>query len=52
VKNGAQNIKILASVPKVMKTAVESVKTLITTIKDILEGKDVTGGEGEGEGGA
>jgi len=43
IKNGAINTKILASIPNVMKSSVESVKKLLTTIRDILQGKDVVG---------
>jgi len=41
LKNGASNLKIVAAIPNVMKKAVEAVKTLLTTIRDILQGKDV-----------
>lgn len=41
IKKGADNIKILGSVPNVMKAALEAVKNLLQTIKNILEGKDV-----------
>jgi len=37
VKNGATNIKILGSVPGVMKSSVESCKSLMETIKDAIE---------------
>jgi len=45
-KNGAHDVKVLAAIPKVIVEAIKSVKELLTTLKEICEGKDA---EGKGE---